>query len=335
MADWIYLLIGALLLILAVVDALWTTLWIDGSGGPVSSRLTTWAWRLDKKLVGDKHHKLLSVFGPLIVIAIVLMWVLLLWAGWVFIFAAGDVALWDTRNNIPADWSGRIFYVAYTMFTMGNGDFSPKGDLWQIMSSLTNGSGMLLVTLAVTYILSVVSAAVQKRSFASQVLGFARSPDEFVIKGWNGEDFSNLDSLLQSLSANLSTLSEQYRAYPVLQYYHAARLEKSPPMAVAVLDEALHLLQAGVSDDRCRPNPVTMAVARSAVDSFLETIPSAFIRPAAEAPPGPGIDRLRKCGIPVTKEDDFVALTKDQLERRKLLLGIVRNDGWHWPGVSQ
>ena len=40
----VYLVPGISLLLVAVVDALWTTLWVDGGAGPVSSRLTTRAY---------------------------------------------------------------------------------------------------------------------------------------------------------------------------------------------------------------------------------------------------------------------------------------------------
>ena len=32
-------------MLLAFLDALWTTLWVDGNAGPLSSRITTWRFR--------------------------------------------------------------------------------------------------------------------------------------------------------------------------------------------------------------------------------------------------------------------------------------------------
>jgi len=52
---------------------------------------------------------------------------------------------------------------------MGNSDFTPTDGTWQIATSLTTASGMLFVTMGVSYVLSVLGAVVDKRSFASTV----------------------------------------------------------------------------------------------------------------------------------------------------------------------
>ena len=322
------LLLGIALVALALVDALWTTLWVDGSGGPVSSRITTWLWRALLGLNGRRHHATLSLAGPVILVSIVTLWVCLLWAGWVLVFASGEGSLVDPRTDQPADWAGRIYFIAYTMFTMGNGDFSPRGSVWQIVAAVTNGSGMFLITLAITYLISVVSAVVEKRAFASQVLGMGRTAEEFVEAGWNGRDFRSLDLPLSSMSVALGSLSEKYLAYPILQYYHAARPSKSPVIAAVVLDDALTILRYGMSET-ARPNPAVLRSARATVASFLETMPSAFIHPAPEAPPAPDLRKLGGKGIPVV-EEGFGAALDDLEDRRRRLLGLLRNDGWTW-----
>ncbi len=128
--------IGTILLLLATVDLLWTTLWVDGGSGPLSARLTTGLWRGIRKASGI-HSRTLSLAGPVVMVATLLAWVVLLWAGWTLLFAGGDTALLGTRDREPATWAGRIYYVAYSMFTMGNGDYSPQGGWWQIATALT------------------------------------------------------------------------------------------------------------------------------------------------------------------------------------------------------
>jgi len=72
---------------------------------------------------------------------------------------------------------GRIWFVLYTMFTLGNGDYTPNGGAYQLAGGAAVASGMSLITLAVTYLLSVISAVTQKRSFAGQVSSFGESPE--------------------------------------------------------------------------------------------------------------------------------------------------------------
>lgn len=325
----LYLSLGTLLIALAVVDLLWTTLWVDGSAGPLSARLTTWLWH-GLRSVGGRHSRTLSLAGPLMLMASLLMWVLLLWAGWTFLFAGGEGALIDTRDQEPVTWAGRIYFVAYTMFTMGNGDFSPKDGFWQVATGLTTASGMLFVTLAVSYVLSVLGAVAQKRSFASGVTGLGMQGAAFVAQGWNGEDFRTFDLPLSTLAAQLDRLADQHNTYPILHYYHSEKEMTASAVAVAVLDEALTLLRFGVPE-AYRPNRVVLAGARASVASYLRTLNSAFIKPADHVPAPPEIGRLRAHGVPTVEDADFEAALRELDARRRKLLGMVRADVWSWP----
>lgn len=323
------LLIGVALILLAFLDALWTTLWVDGNAGPLSSRITTWCWRGVLTIVGRQRHNALSLFGPFILMLVVLLWMALLWAGWTLIYAAEPRSLLHASTQESADWSGRFYFVGYMMFTAGNGDYKPNGDVWQVAAALTNATGMLLATLAITYLLSVVSAVVQKRAFASQVTGLGGTAAEIVESGWNGQDLRALDLPISGLSSELAHLTERYLAYPVLQYYHAAKPQKSPVVAAALLDDALTLMAFGVPAEN-RPSPAVIRSARASVRSFLDTLPSAFIDPAPNTPAAPDLSALQKAGIPVVADEEFSRALEDISHRRRMLLGLVRNDGWDW-----
>lgn len=166
----VFLVLGIGLLVLAVVDLLWTTLWVDGGAGPLSSRLTTWVWR-GLRTVGTQHERVLSLAGPLILTLTLAMWFGLMWAGWTFTFASGENVLIDAIDHGPVSWTGRVYFVAYALFTMGNGDFAPVDGVWQIATALTTASGMLFVTLGASYVLSVLGAVTKKRSFAGSIVG--------------------------------------------------------------------------------------------------------------------------------------------------------------------
>ena len=323
-----YLLLGVFLLVLTTVDLLWTTLWVDGSGGPLSARLTTWLWWGLRK-VGGRRSRTLSLAGPLMLTASLVTWVLLLWAGWTFLFAGDTGSLIDTHDQEPITWPGRIYFVAYTMFTMGNGDFRPKDGFWQIATGLTTASGMLLVTLAVSYVLSVLGAVAQKRAFASGVTGLGMRSEALVKQGWNGTDFHALDLPLSALASQLDRLVDQHTTYPILHYYHSEKAKTASAVAVAILDEALTTLRFGVPEER-RPNAAVLAGTRSSVESYLRTLNSAFIKPAQDAPPAPDLGRLRAEGIP-TVDDTFAEALADLEERRRKLAGMLHADAWPWP----
>ncbi len=327
-----YLLLGAVLIVAAIVDLLWTTLWVDGGAGPLSARLTTWTWRGFRQL-GSDRSRVLSLAGPTIVALTLVMWVGLIWIGWTFLFAGSENALIPARNDVPVTWAGRFYFVGYTMFTMGNGDFYPPAGIWQIAASFTTASGMLFVTMGISYVFSVLGAVSQKRSFASSVTGLGERSETIVKTGWNGEDLTGLHLPLDSLASQLELLAKQHKAYPILHYYHSQQATDASALGVAIFDEALTLIRFGVPEED-RPDAAVVKNARSANQSYLETLHKAFIRPADDVPPSPDLDRLREAGIPTVSDREFEDALDELDERRRKLLGIVTADSWDWPPLE-
>jgi hypothetical protein len=324
----ILMLVGAAMVFFAFLDALSTTLWVDGSAGPLSSRIAKWTWRAGLA-VAKGRHRALSLVGPLVLLLIVILWVALLWLGWTLIFSAVDGAILHSITKAAADWPARFYFVGYLLFTAGLGDYVPNGGVWQMVSVLTNMTGLLLATLAITYILSIIAAVVQKRAFASQVNGLGRTAAEIVESGWNGSDLRDLDLPLSSLSSQMAHISQQYRAYPVLQYYHPSCPELSPSVAVALFDDALTLIRFGVPSE-CRPGRAVIRSAQSAVETFLDTAPPVFIHSAPETSPPPDLAVIVGLSIPTVPEGQFLEEINLLSRRRSRLLGLLKNNGWSW-----
>lgn len=324
--------VGLVVLVLVVVDIIWTTLWVDGGAGPLSSLLIPTLWEGMRKL-GGKRSRTLSLAGPVILALTLATWVVLIWGGWTLVFGAAEDALVNARNDKPVTWVNRQYFVAYTMFTMGNGDYYPARDVWEVAASLTTASGMLFVTMGVSYVFSVLSAVTEKRSFASSVTGLGGSAEALVETGWDEDDFRGLNLPLNSLSSQLDTLATQHKAYPILHYYHSEEASQSSAMAVAILDDALTVLRYGVERD-AQPNRALVENARNAVDNYLETLNESFFDPAQQTPDPPSLDSAREAGVPTVSGRDFESAVDGHADRRQKLLGIVRSDAWHWPPLN-
>jgi hypothetical protein len=329
----VYLTIGISILVVAVVDILWTTLWVDGGSGPLASRLTTAVWYGLRK-VGSTRSRALSLAGPLILILTLVTWVGLIWGGWTLIFAGSENALSPSHSDVPVTWTGRFYFVGYAMFTMGNGDFYTPTGIWQIAASLTTASGMLSVTMGVSYVLSVLGAVSNKRSFASSVSGMGADSETIVETAWQKDDFQGLKLPINSLASQLDRLADQHKSYPILHYYHSEQAKNASAMGVAVFDETMTILRFGVPEEE-QPNRVLIENARSASQNYLETLNNAFISPAEEAPPPPSLDRLREKGVPTVSDREFAEALDELTPRRRKLHGVVNADAWHWPPIDQ
>ncbi len=328
----ILFILGLLLVLLSLLDALWTALWVDGGAGPVTAQITNGVWWVMRKLINSKRNYWLSLAGPLIQTVTVLVWVGLLWVGWVLMFSAEPTSLiyTHTPEPQPSTLSDRIYFVAYTISTMGNGDLYPSRGGWDIIASFTALSGMFLITMVVSFLLSVIGGVTTKQSLASQITGLGNSAEEFMLNVWDGKGFPGLDLQLMSMSTQLATLTEQQLAYPVLHRYHGASSKDDSAPAVAILDDALTILKYGLQQPYC-PAPALLKSARETVHTYLKTLASASIYPADHLPPPPDLKPLRQAGIPVVSDEEFKRSLDDLTHRRKLLLGLVERNSFKWP----
>ena len=323
------LVVGICLLAIVVVDLLWTTLWVEGGAGPLTDLLMAGTWRGFRRTVADRS-RLLSLSGPVILVLGLVAWLVLLWAGWTFVFASAEYPLIDTVDGGPTSWTDRIYFVGYTIFTLGNGDFVPRTGRWQLATTLATASGMLFVTLSVTYVLSVLDAVTQKRSFASSVSGLGSRSDDLLRTSWDGEEFQGLELSLNAFTSQVNTLTANHKAYPILHYFHSGQTDRAPVTSVVLLDEALTLLRFGVPESD-RPSDSIVRNARASVRSYLGTLHDAFVDPADRVPPTPDLESLRDAGVPTVSDDAFDASVSDLRERRRLLLGLVESDLRQWP----
>lgn len=327
--NWLLFIAGSLILIWSVTEALWTTLWIDGNSAPLTTRLTTGIWKAWRALFKQKQHGALSLAGPLVLLLTVVCWIVFIWLGWSMMFYAREGSLASSEGVLP-DFIGTMWYVAYTMFTVGNGDFLPQGSSWQFLSSFVAFSGMGLVTLSITYLMQIISAVVTKRSFASQVTSIAKAADKFVAAQWTGSGFGEIVLQLNALSGQLATLNEQHLAYPILHYYHAKNADKSSAIALPVLDDSLTIIMECV-EEKYRPAETILISCRASVTSYLKTLKAAHIHAKKTVPPLPDWDALKSAGVPVCNKESFVQIFKEHADRRKLLFGLTENAAWRWP----
>jgi hypothetical protein len=265
-----------------------------------------------------------------ILVGSLLVWITLLWAGWTFLFAGAENTIFDTRDAGPISWTERLYFVGYSVFTMGNGDFTPRDGPWQIVTALTTASGMLFVTLSVTYVLSVLGAVTQKRSLASDISGLGPRSSEILATSWNGTEFHGLELPLNTIATQINTLTSNHKAYPILHYFYTPDTERAPSTSISVFDETLTLLQFGVAE-QSRPDELAIRQARASVATYLETLDTAFVEPADEPPPAPDISVVRDRGVPTVAPEQFHAATVELDERRRYLLGLLRSEGRQWP----
>lgn len=323
--------LGMALVGLAVVDLLSTTLSVAGASGFVSMRVADLVWHQVLRL--RLSHRWLQLVGPAIVSGMVAAWVLLLWAGWTLVFVGAGDAVVATDGGTPASTGQRVFFAGYLVATLGNGDYTAVGTGWQITSVLASLCGLMTATLAITFLVPVVSGVAHRRQVAASIASLGDTPARILQRSFDGEGFSPLTTHLANLLPELTLLTQRHLAYPVLHYFHSDQRHSAVAPMIAVLDETLAVLQHGVAT-RGLDN-LTLTSARDAVAELLRLLERAYISPAAEAPPPPALDVVPRSGPALTDQASFVALIDSESPRRRLLRGFLEADGWSWDEVNE
>lgn len=315
---------GALILLLAVADALLTTVRAGRAAGPVTKRLAELLWRFALRLkpgLGPPPGT-----GPVITFAVVAMWLLLFLGGWYLIFSASPASVVDTDGR-PADPWARLYFTAYTISTLGIGDYVPSGAVWQVLTGFAAITAFGLATLVITYVASLNSAVAAKRQFARHVSGLGTSPADILQSSWTGNDFRLLEDKLLSLTGDIHGLVEAQLTYPLLHYFTTRQLTAADWPAIATLNELVLLLDHYV-DRTYRPAPLALDPLRRAIESYLDILPRKPVETSCTKDPAlPDTTALGDAGIKITSPS---SPSDDDLRRRSRLRAVLSRQGWPW-----
>ena len=325
--------VGTLLILLVGYDAIRTTL-SASSAGPITNRLMNAVWWLLLRISRRRRHgdhALLAAAGAWITVTLIACWLLGAWLGWFLLFCSSPEAVVNATTQATANLVERAYYTGYTLTTLGYGDYVPGNDAWRIPPALAAANGFFLFTLAITYILNIVSNVTQKRQLAMAISAMGQTPQRILESTADKGSYQSLGNQLQQLQQSVGLVGEQHLAFPILHYYHAADNDKALPLALTRLYQAL-ALACFACPDLDSTTRTQLKLTQQALDQFLDTLGSTFFSPAGEAPEIPDLEAcaaLPGFARSAAEMHDYLA----SLERQKLLLAYVGKDGWQWHDV--
>lgn len=328
-------LVGAMLVVVALVDMLWTTVAASAGGGPITSHVSKSLWDGARWFAcrGDEvRHGPLRVASVVIIVVVFSVWLTLAWAGWTLVLLADPDAVVAASTGASTSVTERAYFAGYTMGTLGNGEFIPNGTVWQAVTVLATLTGFGMATMGITYLVPVVGAVTDRRARALHIASLGRNPEDIVVQAWQGNDWRALEHELQQIGPTLSLLGQRHLAYPVLHFFHDVDVDAAAAVRIAVLDEAVTLLECAVEPE-ARPRGSVLGSTRRSINAYLGALRAAYIAPAAEDPPLPDVAALRDAGIPTVGDEEFERAVGALSERRRTLWGAVQDDGWTWDRV--
>ena len=313
---------GIVVLALVFIDVVTTTLTLQGHGplsgriGAMVSRSCGWLARM----TGVRAFA--TAAGAASLVSLFAVWLLLVWAGWTLVFASDDGSVVHGVTGAPASLPSLVYYVGFTIITLGTGDYTPNGATWQLLTVVASASGFFVATMVITYALSVLGSLVEQRQLAGFVRSLGMDAGEMLGHAWDGSAYRALDSQLATVASQLQKVEKQLLAYPVLHAFPSPEARSNLALAAATLDDVASVLLLACPPG-LRPGDAVLVPLRRAQDALLETLRGGFITAASEDAPLPS--------LPAALQPAGDAALRGLPERRRLLLGWVQQTECSWP----
>jgi hypothetical protein len=325
--------IGIIILLITAADLINTSLSVRGAGF-ITKRLSKSIWSLllsINKRMG--RRKVLEIGGAVILVSILINWLLLIWLSASLLFISQPDSLMNVETNSPTTVVNKIFYTGYTLSTLGLGDMEPEGNFWDILTAILSFTGLILISIAITYLIPVVSAEIAKRKISVTINTIGGSVEEMLLNYWDGKDFKELERPFFPLIDSIISHAQNHKAYSVLHFFHSSDRREAFVLNITNLDELLTVLLLNISEEQ-RPSHNILIRLRKAISSYLITLPATYITPGKKTPPTLVLTTLKDKGIKIISGEK-VDLDYEKLRtRRRLLLSLIEDDGWEWADLN-
>ncbi|MGB7923174.1 MAG: potassium channel family protein [Pyrinomonadaceae bacterium] len=243
---------GVALLLLVVYDVYATILHARGRSGPIGETLNRSVWLVVRavafRLSRLRRHKLLNVVGPLLLPLLIILFIGLLIAGFALIYFPRMPASFNVAPDATSPaWIEALYFSGITLTTVGYGDIAPRTVEMRLLALIESTSGFALISLAVTYLITVYSALERKRAVA---LSFYHQAEEgadvasFIAHHFVEGRFYGLETALRMATRDIQELLESHVEHPVIHYFHPVEVYKSLPRVLFLVLETCAVIRS-------------------------------------------------------------------------------------------
>lgn len=312
------IILGIGILILTFIDFFHTTL--SGNGfWIITGRTNGWL----SKLIMSKPSKILYKYsGVAHIILSVSVWLLMLLVGVFLIFSSGEDMVVDSNTGAPATLLERFYYTCYTLSTLGLGDLEPGTASSRFLTGILSFTGFILLTIAMTYLLNVISAGLQKKQLACYISSLGQDLESLYSFCHGDKTLSSLQSNSPELRRLILQNASSYGYFPIVHYFRSWNRKYSIEVQLASLYEVLLVLRELVEESTTEASTIESLL--RAIAYYLEM---GIQQKEKFEVDQQGLALLRahwgKMGLPYRKEHEMdLAVTAS-----------LKSAGWQWEDV--
>lgn len=230
--------IGFFILAYTFLDFFHTTL--SGQGfGWMTGKINRFLGRV---ILKNRNNLIFKYSGILHLLVTTLFWLLMLFLGAFIIYSSSPEMVITSDSKLPATLPERLYYTGFVISTLGIGDFIPGKDLSRIITTLLSFSGFILLTTALTYLISVVNTVLQKKQLAIYISTLGNDINEIYESVITPEGVNLLVRNTNSIREMIIRNSSNYIFFPIVQFYLSGKKDEALELQLVRLYEVLTIL---------------------------------------------------------------------------------------------
>lgn len=169
------------------------------------------------------------------VVATVGVWVLLLVLGFALIYYPWMETFLVSPGSLRLSWVEAFYYSGYTAATLGFGDVVADSDAFRVLAPVQALGGFALLSVSVTYVLSVYRELIRKQALAARIDSYFGGNEPGTIGAGGTEGRESMARLSESISAELAEVLLAHHQYPILHYFRSDTPWRSLPLQLGRL----------------------------------------------------------------------------------------------------
>ena len=239
-----------------------------------------------------KRETVLSYYGPLSLILLLMLWAGSMVVGFALIFYSLGSPFNDAANqpHLRSD----LYVSGTTIFTLGLGDVTPQSQLTRVIVVLEAGTGLGFLAVVMGYF-PVLYGAFSRREVSISLLdaraGSPPTAAELIRRhSYQGAEQA-LSTLLEEWERWSAELLESHISYPQLCYFRSQHTNQSWISALTAILDTSALLIVGVRVNEARQAQLTFAMARHAMVDLTQIF---SLKPLQDVPDRLPLERYEK-----------------------------------------
>lgn len=257
MTTFLFTAAGVFVLLFVAYDVYATILDASGRAGPLSGWVNRGVWTVTRSLAfrfsRQRRHRLLNLVGPMLMPALIVLYLFLLIGGFALVYFPRMPAEFSIDPSaVSANWIESLYFSGSSLITLGYGDITPRTFFVRFVALVEGASGFALISLAVTYLITVYSALERKRvialSFYHQAEGGADVAGLITHHYFDGR-FYGLKFVLRTAARDINELQESHVEHPVIHYFHPVAVHKSMPRVFFLILEACAVINSCLDEE--------------------------------------------------------------------------------------